>query len=151
MTGAPRWPFQDAYDILGVPSRSLFTANRSLLTAHPQELPMGMMQEFKAFALRGNMVDLAVGIVIGGAFSGLVKSLVDDVMMPPLGLLIGGVDFSNIAITLRAAVGESPAVVLRIGAFVNTMVNFTIMALAVFLVVRMMNRMSGTPVPADKA
>jgi len=112
---------------------------------------MRMIQEFKAFALHGNMVDLAVGIVIGGAFSGLVKSLVDDVMMPPLGLLIGGVDFSNIAITLRAAVGESPAVVLRIGAFVNTMVNFTIMALAVFLVVRMMNRMSGTPVAADKA
>jgi large conductance mechanosensitive channel len=112
---------------------------------------MGMMQEFKAFALRGNMVDLAVGIVIGGAFSGLVKSLVDDVMMPPLGLLIGGVDFSNIAITLRAAAGDAPAVVLRIGAFVNTMVNFTIMAFAVFMVVRMMNRLSGTPVAADKA
>ncbi len=112
---------------------------------------MGMMQEFKAFALRGNMVDLAVGIVIGGAFSGLVKSLVDDVMMPPLGLLIGGVDFSNIAITLRAATTDAPAVVLRIGAFVNTMVNFTIMAFAVFIVVRMMNRMSGTPVAADKA
>jgi large conductance mechanosensitive channel len=111
---------------------------------------MGMMQEFKAFALRGNMVDLAVGIVIGGAFSGLVKSLVDDVMMPPLGLLIGGVDFSNIAIPLRAATADAPAVVLRIGAFVNTMVNFTIMAFAVFVVVRMMNRMSGTPVAADK-
>jgi large conductance mechanosensitive channel len=111
---------------------------------------MSMMQEFKAFALRGNMVDLAVGIVIGGAFSGLVKSLVDDVMMPPLGLLIGGVDFSNIAITLRAAAGETPAVVLRIGAFIGTMFNFTIMAFAVFLVVKMMNRMSGTPVPADK-
>ena len=109
---------------------------------------MGMMQEFKAFALRGNMVDLAVGIVIGGAFSGLVKSLVDDVMMPPLGLLIGGVDFSDLAITLRAATAEAPAVVLRIGTFVNTMVNFTIMAFAVFLVVRMMNRMSGTPVAA---
>jgi large conductance mechanosensitive channel len=109
---------------------------------------MGMMQEFKAFALRGNMVDLAVGIVIGGAFSGLVKSLVDDVMMPPLGLLIGGVDFSDLAITLRAATAEAPAVVLRIGTFVNTMVNFTIMAFAVFLVVRMMNRMSGTPAAA---
>jgi large conductance mechanosensitive channel len=111
---------------------------------------MGMMQEFKAFALRGNMVDLAVGIVIGGAFSGLVKSLVDDVMMPPLGLLIGGVDFSNIAITLREAPVGGEAVVLRIGAFINTMVNFTIMAFAVFVVVRMMNRMSGTPVAADK-
>jgi large conductance mechanosensitive channel len=111
---------------------------------------MSMIQEFKAFALRGNMVDLAVGIVIGGAFSGLVKSLVDDVMMPPLGLLIGGVDFSDIAITLRAATAEADAVTLKIGAFVNTMVNFTIMAFAVFLVVRMMNKMSGTPVAADK-
>lgn len=112
---------------------------------------MSMIQEFKAFALRGNMVDLAVGLVIGGAFSGLVKSLVDDVMMPPLGLLIGGVDFSEIAITLRAATETSPEVVLRIGAFINTAVNFTIMAFAVFMVVRMMNRMSGTPVPSDKA
>jgi len=111
---------------------------------------MGMMQEFKAFALRGNMVDLAVGIVIGGAFSGLVKSLVDDVMMPPLGLLIGGVDFSNIAVTLREAPTGGQPVVLRIGMFINTMVNFTIMAFAVFIVVRMMNRMSGT-VPAEKA
>lgn len=111
---------------------------------------MSMMQEFKAFALRGNMVDLAVGIVIGGAFSGLVKSLVDDVMMPPLGLLIGGVDFSTIAVTLRAATLEAPAVTLRIGAFVNTTVNFTIMAFAVFIVVRMMNRMSGTPVMSEK-
>ena len=111
---------------------------------------MSMIQEFKAFALRGNMVDLAVGIVIGGAFSGLVKSLVDDVMMPPLGLLIGGVDFSDIAITLRAATGDAEAVTLKIGMFVNTMINFTIMAFAVFLVVRMMNRMSGTPVAPDK-
>lgn len=112
---------------------------------------MSMLQEFKAFALRGNMVDLAVGLVIGGAFSGLVKSLVDDVMMPPLGMLIGGVDFSDLAITLRAATADSAAVVLRIGAFIGTMVNFTIMALAVFLVVKLMNRMSGTPVAADKA
>jgi len=111
---------------------------------------MSMIQEFKAFALRGNMVDLAVGIVIGGAFSGLVKSLVDDVMMPPLGLLIGGVDFSDLAITLRAATEGSDAVVLRIGAFFGTMINFTIMAFAVFLVVKLMNRVSGTPVATDK-
>ncbi|HEU4569922.1 MAG TPA: large-conductance mechanosensitive channel protein MscL [Gemmatimonadales bacterium] len=112
---------------------------------------MGMLKEFKEFALRGNMVDLAVGIVIGGAFSGLVKSLVDDVMMPPLGLLIGGVDFSNIAVTLRAATADAPATVLRIGAFVNTLVNFTIMAFAVFIVVRLMNRMSKAPVASEKA
>jgi len=112
---------------------------------------MSMMQEFKAFALRGNMVDLAVGIVIGGAFSGLVKSLVDDVMMPPLGLLIGGVDFSQIAVTLREGSAGAQPVVLRIGQFINTMVNFTIMAFAVFMVVRMMNKLSGTPVASDKA
>ena len=112
---------------------------------------MGMMQEFKDFALRGNMVDLAVGIVIGGAFSGLVKSLVDDVMMPPLGMLIGGVDFSDLAITLRAATAEAPAVMFRYGAFVNTLINFTIMAFAVFLVIKAMNRMSGKQVVNPKA
>ena len=113
---------------------------------------MSIVKEFREFALRGNMVELAVGIVIGGAFGGLVKSLVDDVMMPPLGLLIGGVDFSNLVITLRAAQGEAPAVMLRIGAFVNTLVNFAIMAVAVFLVVRMMNHMAkktGVVTPAS--
>lgn len=108
---------------------------------------MSMVKEFKEFALRGNMVELAVGIVIGGAFGGLVKSLVDDVMMPPLGLLIGGADFSTIGFTLRAATADAPAVVLRIGAFVNTLVNFAIMAVAVFLVVRAMNHMARKPEP----
>ena len=103
---------------------------------------MSIVKEFREFALRGNMVELAVGIVIGGAFGGLVKSLVDDVIMPPLGLLIGGVDFSKIAITLRAAQGEAPAVMLRIGAFVNTLVNFAIMAIAVFMVIKAMNHMA---------
>ncbi len=113
---------------------------------------MSIAKEFREFALRGNMVELAVGIVIGGAFGGLVKSLVDDVMMPPLGLLIGGVDFSTIAITLRAAQGEAPAVMLRIGAFVNTLVNFVIMAFAVFMVIRAMNHMAkkaGVVTPAS--
>lgn len=112
---------------------------------------MGMMKEFKEFALRGNMVDLAVGIVIGGAFGGVVKSLVDDVMMPPLGILIGGVDFKDLALTLRAATADAPAVMLRYGAFVNTLINFTIMAFAVFIVIKMMNRMSGKAVASEKA
>ena len=111
---------------------------------------MTIVKEFKEFALRGNMVDLAVGIVIGGAFSGLVKSLVDDVMMPPLGLLIGGVDFSNIGFTLRTATVDAPAVVLRIGAFVNTLLTFTIMAFAVFLVVRAMNHLATRGRVAEK-
>ena len=106
---------------------------------------MGMMQEFKDFALRGNMVDLAVGIVIGGAFSGLVQSLVNDVMMPPLGLLIGGVDFSQIVIRLNETT------TMNIGKFVGSLVSFTIMAFAVFLVVKAMNRMSGKPVANTKA
>ncbi len=112
---------------------------------------MSITKEFREFALRGNMVELAVGIVIGGAFGGLVKSLVDDVMMPPLGLLIGGVDLSDWGLTLRAATTEAPAVVLRLGAFINTMVNFTIMAFAVFLVVRMMNHMSQRTAGGAKA
>ena len=112
---------------------------------------MGMMQEFKEFALRGNMVDLAVGIVIGGAFGGVVKSLVDDVMMPPLGILIGGVDFKDLAVTLRAASADAPAVMLRYGAFINTVINFTIMAFAVFVVIKMMNRMSGKEIAKEKA
>ena len=109
---------------------------------------MSMMQEFKEFAMRGNMVDLAVGIVVGGAFGGVVKSLVDDVLMPPLGILIGGVDFKNIAITLRAGTAATataaatPPVVMGIGSFVNTLVNFTIMAFAVFVVIKAMNKMA---------
>ena len=103
---------------------------------------MSMVQEFKEFAMRGNMVDLAVGIVVGGAFGGVVKSLVDDVLMPPLGLLIGGVDFKNIAITLRAATTDAPAVVMGVGAFVNTLVNFAILAFAVFMVIKAMNHMA---------
>jgi len=103
---------------------------------------MGMMQEFKEFAMRGNMVDLAVGIVVGGAFGGVVKSLVDDVLMPPLGLLIGGVDFKDLAVTLRAATADAPAVMLKYGVFINTLVNFTIMAFAVFIVIKAMNHMA---------
>ena len=112
---------------------------------------MSIVKEFKEFALRGNMVDLAVGIVIGGAFGGVVKSLVDDVMMPPLGILIGGVDFKDLAVTLRAATAEAPAVMLRYGAFINTLINFTIMAFAVFVVIKMMNRMSGKEIATGKA
>jgi large conductance mechanosensitive channel len=100
---------------------------------------MGMVQEFKSFAMRGNVVDMAVGIIIGGAFGKIVTSLVNDVIMPPIGVLLGGVDFSNIAITLREAAGNAPAVTLGIGVFVNTVINFLIVAFAIFLLVKAMN------------
>lgn len=100
-----------------------------------------MFKEFKAFALRGNVVDMAVGIIIGASFGGIVKSLVDDVLMPPLGALIGGVDFSGLTFTLKDAAAGAPAVVVRYGIFLNTIVSFVIVALAVFLLIRAMDRM----------
>lgn len=100
---------------------------------------MSFLQEFKAFAVRGNVVDMAVGIVIGAAFGKIVSSFVDGVIMPPLGLLIGGVDFSDLAVVLKAASGEAPAVVLRYGAFIQTVVDFTIIAFAVFIGVKAIN------------
>lgn len=106
---------------------------------------MGMMQEFKEFAMRGNMVDLAVGIVVGGAFSGLVQSFVKDVIMPPIGLLIGGVDFSEIKIHLNDATA------INIGTFITTLLNFIILAFAVFLVIKAMNKMSGKQLASEKA
>lgn len=98
-----------------------------------------MFKEFKEFALRGNVVDMAVGIVIGAAFGKIVSSLVADVMMPPIGLALGNVDFSNLAFVLRGAEGATPAVTLRYGLFLNTLIDFTIVAFALFLVVKAMN------------
>ena len=100
---------------------------------------MGMMQEFKKFAMRGNVVDMAVGIIIGGAFGKIVASFVNDVIMPPLGILIGGVNFSDLAITLKEAAGETPAVMIKYGAFIQTLVDFTIIAFAIFMAVKAMN------------
>lgn len=100
---------------------------------------MSWLSEFKDFAMRGNVVDMAVGIVIGGAFGKIVSSFVGDVLMPPLGLLLGGVDFSDLTITLKDAVGTAPAVVLGYGKFVQTVVDFTIVAFAIFLLVKAMN------------
>ncbi len=107
---------------------------------------MGMMSEFREFAMRGNVVDLAVGVVIGASFGKIVTALVDKVIMPPLGLLIGGVDFADWVIQLKAstvdAAGEEvPAVVIGIGDFLNTLVQFVIVAFAIFLLVKAINRM----------
>ena len=114
---------------------------------------MGMMSEFKEFAMRGNVIDLAVGVVIGAAFGKIVTALVDKVIMPPLGLLIGGVDFAKLGIVLKeatvdAAGKEVPAVVLAYGEFINAIVQFVIVAFAIFLVVKAINRMRK---PAEEA
>ena len=114
---------------------------------------MGMMSEFKEFAMRGNVIDLAVGVVIGAAFGKIVTALVDKVIMPPIGLLIGGVDFSKLSIVLKeatvdAAGQEVPAVVLAYGEFFNALIQFIIIAFAIFLVVKAINRMRK---PAEEA
>jgi len=98
-----------------------------------------MMQEFKAFAMRGNVVDMAVGIIVGGAFGKIVSSFVADVIMPPIGLLLGGVDFSDLAITLKEAVGETAAVTLNYGKFIQTVIDFLIIAFAIFMAIKAMN------------
>ena len=100
---------------------------------------MGMMQEFKEFAMKGNVVDMAVGIVIGGAFGKIVSSFVSDVLMPPIGVLMGGVDFSKLSHTLQAAEGETAAVTLNYGSFIQTVVDFVIIAFAIFMVIKAMN------------
>lgn len=101
------------------------------------------LEEFKAFAMRGNVVDMAVGIIIGGAFGKIVSSFVGDVVMPALGLLVGGIDFSDLAITLKQAVVENgqeiaPAVMLRYGAFIQVIIDFIIIAFAIFMMIKAM-------------
>lgn len=100
---------------------------------------MGMMSEFRDFAMRGNVVDMAVGIVIGGAFGKIVSSFVNDVLMPPIGIMLGGVDFTELAVTLKAASGEVAAVTLNYGTFIQTLVDFIIIAFAIFMVIKAMN------------
>ena len=103
---------------------------------------MGMLSEFKAFAMRGNVMDLAVGVVIGAAFGKIVTSLVDQVIMPPIGMLIGGVDFSSYKWVLQPAGADGKGeVALQYGAFFNTIIQFAIVALAIFLVIKLMNRL----------
>jgi large conductance mechanosensitive channel len=101
---------------------------------------MSVIKEFRDFAVKGNVVDMAVGIVIGAAFGKIVSSLVGDVIMPPLGMLIGGVDFSDLAITLKAPLEGATAVTVRYGKFLQTMVDFTIIAFAIFIAVKVINR-----------
>ncbi|WP_373187868.1 large-conductance mechanosensitive channel protein MscL [Halopseudomonas sp.] len=102
---------------------------------------MRVLNEFKAFALRGNVVEMAIGIIIGAAFGKVVSSFVANVVMPPLGLLIGGVDFADLAIVLRDAQGELPAVTLGYGLFIQSVVDFLIVAAAIFVAVNVMNNL----------
>ena len=117
---------------------------------------MGMMAEFKEFAMRGNAIDLAVGVVIGAAFGKIVTALVDNVIMPPIGLLIGGVDFADWAWTLKeasvdAAGNPVAAVSIGIGTFLNAVIQFLIVAFAIFIALKAMNRLSRKEEPAPAA
>jgi len=118
-----------------------------------------MWNEFKAFVMRGNVMDLAVGVIIGAAFGAIVKSLVDDILMPPLGLLTGGLDFSNLMVVLKegtkaappyatpAAAQEAGAVTLNYGTFINNLITFLIVAIAIFMVVKAVNKLQRQPAP----
>lgn len=112
---------------------------------------MSMMKEFKQFAVKGNVVDMAVGIVIGAAFGKIVSSLVSGVIMPPIGVLLGGVDFSDLVFVVKEAVGDAPAVVISYGAFIQTLVDFTIIAIAIFMLVKGINAMKRKEEEAPKA
>lgn len=102
---------------------------------------MSMMSEFKDFAMRGNVIDMAVGIVIGGAFGKIVSSFVSDVLMPPIGMMMGGVSFGDLAVVLQEASGDVAAVTLNYGSFIQTVVDFLIIAFAIFMVIKAMNNM----------
>jgi large conductance mechanosensitive channel len=107
-----------------------------------------MLKEFRAFAMRGNVLDMAVGIIIGGAFGKIISSLVSDVLMPPIGAVVGNVDFSKLALTLRTPVGDAAPVTIRYGLFMNTIVDFLIVAFAIFLLIRQLNKFTAKPAPA---
>ena len=124
---------------------------------------MSIISEFKEFASKGNVVDLAVGVVIGGAFGKIVGSFVNDVLMPPIGILLGGMDFKSISLTLKAAVMEgdkivTPAVTMNVGNFIQTVVDFLIIAFAIFMMVKAINKMkrkqeeapAAPPEPSDE-
>ena len=118
--------------------------------SYQQERIMSMMTEFKEFAIKGNAVDMAVGIIVGAAFGKIVSSFVNDVIMPPIGLLIGGVDFNKLTFTLKEASGDVAAVMISYGKFIQTVIDFTIIAFVIFIVIKAINsqkRKEEEPVP----
>jgi len=110
-----------------------------------------MMSEFRDFAMKGNVVDMAVGIIIGAAFGKIIASFVGDVLMPPIGVMLGGMDFSTMAYTIKEAVGEAPAVVIGYGKFIQALVDFLIVAFAIFMAIKAMNSMKRKEEEAPKA
>ncbi len=108
---------------------------------------MSMLKEFKDFAMRGNVLDMAIGVVIGAAFGKIVTSMVNDIIMPPLGMILGKVDFSSLKLTLQEAVDKTPAVAVNYGAFINTIIDFVIVAFCIFLVIKQVNRFTKKPEP----
>ena len=112
---------------------------------------MSFISEFKEFAMKGNVVDMAVGIIIGAAFGKIISVMVDKVIMPPIGLLIGGVNFRDLAFTLKPAEGEQPAVVVGYGEFLQTVFDFTIIALAIFMMIKVLNRLKRQELPPPAA
>lgn len=112
---------------------------------------MGMMQEFKEFAVKGNVVDMAVGVIIGGAFGKIVTSLVGDVIMPPIGVAMGGVDFSSLAIVVQEAIDKKPAVVISYGKFIQTVIDFVIIAFVIFMAIKGINSLKRKQAEAPAA
>lgn len=109
------------------------------LTSNEGNYIMGMLGEFKEFALKSNFVDMATGIVIGGAIGTVVKSLVSDIIMPPIGLALGGIDFSELAIKLQDKVGDKPEVAIKYGSFINNLISFLIIMAAIFMLIKIIN------------
>jgi large conductance mechanosensitive channel len=116
-----------------------------------KENSMSLFKEFKSFAMRGNVVDMAVGIIIGAAFGKIISSLVSDVLMPPIGVLIGGMDFSSLGFTIKEAAADHAAVVIKYGMFINMLIDFLIVAFAMFMIIQGMNRLVKKPETAPAA
>jgi large conductance mechanosensitive channel len=116
-----------------------------------EEFVMGMMKEFKEFAVKGNVMDMAVGIIIGAAFGKIVSSFVADVIMPPIGVLVGGINFSSLAFTIKEATAGAPAVVIGYGKFIQTLIDFIIIAFSIFIVIKGINSFKRKEEEAPKA
>lgn len=112
---------------------------------------MSMLAEFKEFAMKGNVVDMAVGVIIGSAFGKVVSSFVADVIMPPIGMLLGGADFTTLAVTLKAAEGKAAAVMINYGKFIQTIVDFAIVAFVIFMAIKVMNALKKQEAAAPAA